>query len=51
MQDHSSTCHISGREVYTYSTRQEVILFDFDDKVGRREVVIQVLGEGESEKK
>lgn len=25
---------------------QEVILFDFDDKIGRREITIQILGEG-----
>jgi secondary thiamine-phosphate synthase enzyme len=27
---------------------QEVVLFDFDDKVGRREITIQILGEGKS---
>lgn len=30
---------------------QEVIVFDFDDKVARREVFIQVMGEGTEEKK
>lgn len=25
---------------------QEVVLFDFDDKVGRREITIQIVGEG-----
>jgi secondary thiamine-phosphate synthase enzyme len=27
---------------------QEVVLFDFDDKVGRREITIQILGEGKA---
>lgn len=30
---------------------QEVVVFDFDDKQGRREVVIHVMGEGPPEKK
>lgn len=30
---------------------QEVVVFDFDDKGGRREVVIHVMGEGPPEKK
>lgn len=27
---------------------QEVVLLDFDDKVGRREITVQILGEGKS---
>lgn len=27
---------------------QEVVLFEFDDKVGRREIIVQILGEGKS---
>jgi secondary thiamine-phosphate synthase enzyme len=27
---------------------QEVVLFDFDDRVGRREITVQILGEGKS---
>ncbi len=27
---------------------QEVVLFDFDDKIGRREITIQILGDGAS---
>lgn len=29
---------------------QEVIVFDFDDKIGRREVMIHILGEGAEKK-
>lgn len=29
---------------------QEVIVFDFDDKIGRREILIHVMGEGEEKK-
>lgn len=30
---------------------QEVIVYDFDDKIGRREVTIHVIGEGAEQKK
>jgi len=30
---------------------QEVIVFDFDDKIGRREILITVMGDGAEEKK
>ncbi|MBX7148273.1 secondary thiamine-phosphate synthase enzyme YjbQ [bacterium] len=29
---------------------QEVVVYDFDDKIGRREVMIQVMGDGAEEK-